>query len=307
MRRQLVGSTSLAAALLLLVASMAGSQGQHRVQDNRGAVLYFSVAPELRYDDTTSYRGLSANPRPDEAIVTTGSGRRVQVAYLMLGFPPEATPNLATVTFGIRYPKQIRIVRMGLTPPCLQMATRDWPASGEGMMFGLTGPADTSRVVELAWFAFEASGPGLVEVIPHPDPRNAIRIVGNEPPELVPLSDVGSLGFGVDGRKPVPSYPGPKMAACCWLDTSCLMLTRAEAQYYKDKVLYLGDDTDCAQVAICGGAAPAGGCCLPDGTCKALTNKECARAGGNYRGNDSLCDTLKCQVREPNPSERKGP
>ncbi len=55
------------------------------------------------------------------------------------------------------------------------------------MMFGLTDGPDTMSVVELAWFAFEADEPGLVEIIPHPDPQNAIRVVAANPPVPIPI------------------------------------------------------------------------------------------------------------------------
>ncbi len=112
MGKKRTGSILLALAGILVAAQMAGSQIQRREPDNKGGVLYFSLAPELRYADTTSYRGLSLNPRPDEAMVTTGTGKRPQVAYLLAAFPPEARPELSVVTFGIRYPKGIRITRL---------------------------------------------------------------------------------------------------------------------------------------------------------------------------------------------------
>jgi len=307
MGRKRIGSITLAAAWLLFAAPGGEAQTPRREPDNRGGVLYFSLAPEFRYADTTSYRGLSLGPQADEAMVTTGIGRRPQIAYLLAAFPPEGRPELSVVTFGIRYPAGIRIVRWAITPPCLQMATRDWPASGEGLMFGLTEGPDTSRVVELAWFAFEASSPGLVEIIPHPDPQNAIRVVAANPPALIPISDVGSLGFGMPGRLAVPAYPGPATAACCSYDSTCLMLTPEEARYYGKKVVYLGDGTDCVQGALCRGPMLQGACCLPDGSCRTLTNRDCAWAGGTFRGNYTLCDTTNCRVPEPNPGERKGP
>jgi hypothetical protein len=307
MRRSLTGFIVIAAASLALAATWARSEEELREPDNKGSVLYFSLAPDLRYADTTSYRGLSLNPRPEEATVTTGTGPRPQIAYLLAAFPPEGRPELSVVTFGMRYSKNVHLVRWGISPPCLQLASRDWPASGEGLMFGLTDGPDTSSVVELAWFVFQASSPGLVEIIPHPEPQNAIRVIASNPPVPVPVAGVGSLGFGMPGRAPAFSYPGPTLAAACSYGSICIMLTREEAAYYGEKVIYLGDGTDCIQGALCRGPMLTGACCMPDGICRSTTNKDCARSGGTYRGNYSLCDTVRCLVPEPTPGERKGP
>jgi spore coat protein A len=42
--------------------------------------------------------------------------------------------------------------------------------------------------------------------------------------------------------------------------------------------------------------APAGACCLPDGSCDSLTAAECAAAGGTYQGDDTPCTPLPCTV-----------
>ena len=72
MGRKWIGSIALAAAWLLIAAPGGEAQTLRREPDNRGGVLYFSLAPEFRYADTTSYRGLSLAPQADEAMVTTG-------------------------------------------------------------------------------------------------------------------------------------------------------------------------------------------------------------------------------------------
>ena len=49
--------------------------------------------------------------------------------------------------FGIRYPAGIRILKWAITPPCLQMATRDWPASGEGIFYAMVTGELAARAI----------------------------------------------------------------------------------------------------------------------------------------------------------------
>lgn len=45
--------------------------------------------------------------------------------------------------------------------------------------------------------------------------------------------------------------------------------------------------------------APAGACCLPDGTCEVLEESECASRGGVYQGDDVACDDVVCPPPTP--------
>src|SRR5690606_26295501 len=42
------------------------------------------------------------------------------------------------------------------------------------------------------------------------------------------------------------------------------------------------------------GAAPAGACCLADGTCVSTSGAACAALGGAYHGDGSACGTVNC-------------
>ncbi|MBM3287184.1 MAG: hypothetical protein FJY88_07525 [Candidatus Eisenbacteria bacterium] len=291
MRRRRIPILIAAAACAHLLAPAAHS---YRQPENRGAVLYLSIAPEQRYDDTTSFRGRSATPTPEEAIVSDVASPRTHIAYLLLAYPPEAVPEMSVVSYGIRYPNGIRIVRYGISPNCLQMATRDWPSSREGMMLGVIGKPDTNRVVELGWFAIQATKPGRVEVVPHPDAGMAARIVSQTSSLMTPIADFGHLGFDLPGRAPAPTFPGPVTGAACYHDSVCVELTRAEAEYYGDAVLYLEDGLLCQEGTLCWGPLLEGACCLPDGACRILTRKACAKAAGKYQGNYSRCDPDPC-------------
>ncbi len=286
----------LAALAIACAAIPAQAAPERRQPDDHGGVLYLSLAPELAYNDTTTFRGLSALPSPEQAIVSLGPSPKPRIAYVLAAFPPEANPELSVVSFGIRYTPGIRIVRYGITPEAFQMATRDWPLRGEGMMLGwINGRADTTAVIEVGWLAILAEEAGRVDLVPHPDPQMAGRFVAANPPEMAPIAALGSLGFGEPGFAPEPSFPGPDLGAACIYDSVCVMLTRAEGDYYRTGgAVFLGEGVVCGAAGFCLPDAPRGACCLPDGACKEVTRKECARSGGTYLADETRCQPSPC-------------
>ncbi|MBD3161542.1 MAG: hypothetical protein GF346_04900 [Candidatus Eisenbacteria bacterium] len=283
-----------------------------RVGNNDGAVLYLSLAPELTYSDTTTFRGLSATPFPEEALVTSEPSPEPQIAFVLASYPPDAKPELSVVSYGIRYSPGIRIVRYGITPNALQMATRDWPLSGEGMMLGSLEKPDTSMVSEIGWMAIVAEKPGVVELVPHPDPRMAARIVSATPPDQWPLAALGSLGFGEPGYAPIPVRPGPRLGATCVHDTLCYALTEEEVAYYRERwegetePFFLGEGVSCSRGAPCTPMAASGACCLPDGSCVFQTRRECVEEGGIYVGDDTTCDSAPCEEATESEKQEEG-
>lgn len=293
-------------AFLAMVSLLAGSsRGAHAQPDNRGAVLYLTLAPEIVYDDTTSYRGKSALAPPDLAITEAPADGRVKVAFLMLAFPEEAEPEVNLVTFGLQYPSGVRVVRSEWTPECLQIGTWNWPKSRQGLSIAYLQKPDTTDVVELGWIAFRASAPSRVAAAPHIDARMAGRIVAQTPPDQVPIAAYGTIGFGMDGSVPRPSLPGPDLGATCFED-DCLMITRAEAEYYRGDVVFLGEGVVCGAESYCRADAPQGACCLPDGRCEVRSRRECMRDRGRYVGNNAPCTPDACAGAKPSTSPPTG-
>ncbi len=295
--------------LVLICACLAAawpadrSEAQLRAADNSGVVLYLTLAPELTYDDISTYRGLSADPSPEEAMVTSEPSPEPQIAFIMAAFPPESTPELQVITFGVRYSAGIRVRRHGITPQSLPMATRDFPLSTEGIAIAIQDP-DTSMVVEIGWIAIQADEPGRFELVPHPEPKMASRAVSVTPPMELPVAEHGWLGFGEEGYAPIPKHPGPRWGATCLRDSLCYELTRSEADYYRGlygdqtTVTFLGERVSCVEGVPCGEDAALGACCLPDGSCERSTHKECVERGGEYQGIESRCETSRCSGAE---------
>mgnify|MGYP000893591640 CR=1 FL=1 len=50
----------------------------------------------------------------------------------------------------------------------------------------------------------------------------------------------------------------------------------------------------------CGGTAPTGACCFPDGSCRVLEQAACGDEHGSYMGDDTICDPNPCHT---NPTE----
>ncbi len=176
-----------------------------------------------------------------------------------------------------------------LADDVLQAGTSDWPSSGEGMAIAMSGHIDSSRVVELGWFAIIASSPGTVEVIPHPNPQFASRFATARFPVESPIADLGVLGFGVPGRVPVMDWPGSQIGAACVRDTICAMLTEKEAGYYGENAVWFGEGTPCSW-ELCRPDAPLGACCFEDAVCERLREKDCLIQKGIFRGAGSRCE-----------------
>ena len=66
----MIKRTILSAVVFCVVLTPPASRADvQRVASNDGAVLYMSLAPELSYSDTTTYRGLSATPASGKTAV----------------------------------------------------------------------------------------------------------------------------------------------------------------------------------------------------------------------------------------------
>ncbi|MDM7913751.1 MAG: hypothetical protein QUU85_00595 [Candidatus Eisenbacteria bacterium] len=282
-------------AAVLFAAGVLGlgfAQQARAVGDNSGAVLYLSLAPEIPYDPAGKYTGLSATPSPEQAIVTISPSSQPRVVYILAAFPDSAKPELAGACFGIRYSEGVKVLRTGRCRECLELPTSDWPASDEGILLGFTTHPDTSRVVELGWLAVQAAKEGTLELIPHPDPRFGGKISTAEPVETS-LAGFGAIGFGRPGNAPAPVFPGPEMGATCVQDSLCVMLTRTQAGYYQGAE-FLGEGSFCTS-RICTIRAPVAACCLPDGSCRMVQQRDCVREGGTWAGDGSSCDRAPCE------------
>lgn len=300
MRRSGLEQILLALAVLLTLTST--SALARKAADDRGGVLYLTLAPDVPYEKGAKYCGRSATPTPSEAMVSGGVSPKPQIAYLMAAWPDSANPELGAVTFGIRYSDGIEILRWGACQNVLQAGTADWPESGEGMAIAMAGHIDSSRVVELGWFSIIASSPGTIELIPHPNPQFASRFATARAPEESPIADLGILGFGMPGKVPQTDWPGLPIGAACVRDTVCAMLTEKEASYYGPNITWFGAGSKCSW-NLCRPDAPLGACCFPDQTCERLRERDCFVKGGIFQGEGSRClpdnPCLKTAPRKP--------
>jgi len=281
------------ALTLLAIAACGPPVWSSGLPDDRGGVLYLALAPELKYERSVRYCGLSATPLPSEAIVTGRPSREPQIAYLLAAFPDSASPELGGLCFGVRCTGKVEILRWSTCEGVMQMATNDWPSSGEGIMLAVAGGADTSRVVELAWLAIDASGPGKLELGPHPSPRFGAHFSTATWPAEAPIADLGSLGFGEPGYTPVLKFPGPALGAACVNDSICVLLTKLEADRYGAKVKFWGEGVRCAP-ELCREKKKIGACCFADTICLFTTRKSCTNRGGRYQGEGTNCTPNPC-------------
>ncbi len=293
MREIRIALSVLVMGLGLCHFAAAPAFGQSRF-DNRGGVLYLTLAPELKYDPYGKYCGLSGTPVPSQAITEGDADGSPQVAFVIASWPDSARPELGAVAFGLRYPRGIEVIRWGSCGHSMTAPTNSFPLSGEGRALGIAGgEVDTSRTIEIAWFVIEARSPGKVEIVPHPDPRFASHFSTSTDAVECPIADLGALGFGVPGYVPKPDWPGPAVGAACVSDSVCVRITKKEADFYKNTI-WFGESVFCTPT-ICKKDAPTGPCCLTAGPCTIMSRKACVEQGGTYRGDGLTCDPDPCK------------
>jgi hypothetical protein len=95
-------------------------------------------------------------------------------------------------------------------------------------------------------------------------------------------TDVFDFSFQVTGGSLAPLYGG----------ADALLVISSESSSFNGS---FGVDFDGEAKGVMGpGEPPTGACCLPDGTCEISTQDDCARDGGLYQGDDTVCTPELC-------------
>ena len=205
---------------------------------------------------------------PLESVYTN---RRVWKVYA--AFPPETSPRLKTVSWGITMTSEqngeVAVLGGGLPNPETDSAVEqsEWPSeSGSGIVETL-GSAQTTSVVELYWFGgFGYGGPYVAAQVfaAAPHPTEETYFADDAVPEnRNPILAFGTLGFGVPGSSPCPGAPG----SCCRADSTCAMTTEATCSGAWILNGVCGPDP-CLQAT--------GACCDPVGSCNVTAEADCA-------------------------------
>lgn len=251
-----------------------------------GTLLLHTNSALVYCSDQQTYcgqSGLTACEATDASV----SGTETAVFFAVASFPPASSPRLSGITFGVNYPTAITLVAYGACGD-FELATANWPASGEGTALTWNA-ARTTHLVETYWFAgynYYAPTPAVFSLTPHPT-QGAMFADDSVPAQLDAIAGLGALGFDAPGvvHCPITNVPG----ACCFADGTCLLVTEQECATQQGSFLGAGvscDPNPCPQ--------PSGACCHLDGTCTLVTLAECNAHGDEWFGPGSSCTPSPC-------------
>lgn len=255
---------------------------------NRFGTLVLHSNPSLVYtSDTVSYCDSAGVARCDDIFARTDREDLV-VVHLLAAFPPESSPRVSGVVFGLRYPHSLVIEDVQKCADFF-LPTESWPSSGSGVAVTWMTPR-TASLFDVYWFAVSVlpGESGRLSVIPH-SVQGAYFADDSVPAHLDEVRDLGSFGFHAVGDTPCPIYeelPG----ACCFPDGNCTPTTSEGCAAAEG--IYRGDGTDC-QPNPC--PEPRGACCFQNGWCSVLTAPQCDASLGEYLGEGATCIPNPCQ------------
>ena len=281
MKNQLIASSILAVASLAFAAlsALAGP--------NAGGVLIVAVDTGFIYCEQESYCGSVEIQFCEEAVVET-TGPETVLLNVIAAFPSLASPRVSAASFGWEYDNNdVVIVASG---PCgdFELATANWPASGEGTAIAWNS-TQTTTLVYVYWLAaYNYYGnPQLLALTGHPT-QGAFFADDDVPSNLDPIVGLGAFGFDTEGV--LPCFADGN-GACCFEDCSCEVTIEEVCMDAGGE--YMGTGTTCdPNPCPC---PPPGACCL--GTeCSVLTEYECSDTGGEFLGDDTVCDPNPCTV-----------
>ncbi len=272
--------------LLLLLALL--SVDRASAGANAGGALLLHAKVDVEYTTTRDNYCQDFGGLDCESVVSSITGDRRTLIYVVAAFHPDNDPRLRGVAFGLRYPQNIHVVAHGSCAD-FELCEPAWPRSGYGTAV-TWNETQSASFIPVYWLAAynESGAPSRMELIAH-ERQGAVFGDDATPPRLDPIARLGALGFDMDGHSPCP---GPEIisGACCLLDGSCLFLSDEECTGRNG--LFRGANEPCSAVSC---APASGACCLLDGTCVFSDILSCSREPhGVWLGRDLPCAPDPC-------------
>lgn len=223
-----------------------------------------------------------------DAVASNEDQSTVASIWVVLAaFPPELSPRLSGVVFGIDYDDTQTFLTA--FQPCgdFELFTQEWPAPGNGTAI-TWDEAQTGHLTPVYTFAgyHYYDTDASFDLVGHGGPGHPAFFADDAiPPYIDEVTALGSLGFNDNpGSAPCAIVEGP-LGACCLPDCSCILVSEADCPG-----VYYGDGTMC-DPNPCSCPPDQGACCF-DGLCQITTEADCA---WEYLGDDTVCDPNPCR------------
>lgn len=290
-------------------------------------------------DNGISYTSMNYCPHPVPGVctdlVTTSTKlpeEEVAVIFLLAAFPPQSSPAVTTIQFGIQHNLPPGLGYFAGFSACgpnpLELPDAGWPESNSvGNLIAYSAPVYSS-LFKFYWFAVYGVDSGYFETRTYPTTNEAKFVDDGSPPLEDLCTRFGRIQWGSPGYNACPINP-PPAGACCFVDGSCQVLASEECAALGGS--YQGDGSvcqpnPCPQPEACclpTGACemllpslceqqqgqpqgpgtdcnpnpcipPFQACCLPDGSCQYILPDECAQQGGDAMGEGTVCEGVQC-------------
>lgn len=211
-RRRLARLRLPGAALLVALAL---ASPRHAQATNAHGALLVHFNPSVTYTtDVSNYFGQSGVTCPADLGCPPHTGTcyfgtdtdptshhpagQGDVAFILAAFPPSECVRLSALTFGIHYDESHLVLADWGQGGDFELATANWPQSGEGTAITWNGTPITSAVSEVYWFACYAYAPSQLWLTGHPTQG------GRFADDAVPSNITNIAGYGIGGLAGAP-------------------------------------------------------------------------------------------------------
>lgn len=277
-------------ALFVLAPVLLASVGQAGPNAGGTLIVHYAgatVPPEPTFVDGNLFDCAGA-------VAQAPAGSQVILWFVYAAFPPNASPRLKVVSWGVDYPTSSVAVAWGVPPLGAVEITASgpngpWPAAESGDLLGFAGTL-TSTVDQIYTFAGYGESGASFSTVTHPDPVLGGIFASDGTPSLEDdIAAFGRLGFGVPGENTCPQLAAS--GACCrGVDGACDLVSEGMCSGVGD--LYQGDGTICPPGGSCDGEV--GACCMESSICVVQTYGACADQGWLYGGFGTTCSPNPC-------------
>ncbi len=208
-RERRIGITASVCAFALVLAGVTLA-GRAAAGPNAGGVLFLAADTTAVVD--SSYCGATPLPACSLSVVSLPMWNPTTTVFrVWAAFPPDSSPRLKGLTFGLRYdPAKVVLLNYG-TCGDFELPGPGWPGTGTGTSM-LWDAAQTSNPVEAYWFqgyaySYVDGDTTSLALTPHPD-QGGYFVDDAKPGALDPIAAYGAIGFGTVGKLPCPVDQG---------------------------------------------------------------------------------------------------
>ncbi len=281
--------------LLLLVALVAVNGAANAGRNANGSMVVHVYTGQLDYTDTYNFCTDPEFALPGSCLeLETQSNDTIDeptILWLVAAFPPESSPGVTALQFGIRHNLPTNegyfVVWGACGPSSIELPDSGWPDPSDCGNLVAYSAAVYEHLFKFYWFAvYHGDESTFFGTRTYPSTNEAKFVDDGGPPLEDFCYNFGTVRWGVPGENACPGDHPP--GACCLPGGSCLEVAFPVDCEAMGGVWY-GELTPCDPNPC----PQPGACCFPDGNCQILFAEDCDALGGVFLP-DMPCDPNPC-------------